>query len=151
MSDPMDLKKSLTDTFGQDVAFTEAKDGDLIVTIKPEVVTDVLTYLRKYEKSPFDYLSCLCGADYPAGVTVVYHLRATKTGVKVTVKTTPVKKNLNVATVTGLWAGADWHERETAELFGIVFEGHPDPRKLLLKDDFEGYPLRKDFEFQDGD
>ena len=151
MSDPVDFRKSLTDTFGQDVAFTEAKDSDLIVTIKPEVVTDVLTYLRKYEKSPFDYLSCLCGADYPAGVTVVYHLRATKTGAKVTVKTTPVKKNLNVATVTGLWAGANWHERETAELFGIVFEGHPDPRKLLLKDDFEGYPLRKDFELQDGD
>jgi NADH-quinone oxidoreductase subunit C len=151
MSDPMDMRKSLTDTFGQDVAFSEAKDGDLIVTVKPELVTDVLTYLRKYKKSPFDYLRCLSGVDYRTGVAIVYHLRSIKTGASVVVKTTPMKKNLNIASVTGLWTGADWHERETAELFGVVFEGHPDPRKLLLKDDFEGYPLRKDFELQDGD
>ncbi|MFH1736356.1 MAG: NADH-quinone oxidoreductase subunit C [Actinomycetota bacterium] len=151
MSDPVNLRKSLTDTFGQDVAFTEAKDGDLIVTIKPELVTDVLTYLRKYEKSPFDYLRCLSGVDYGTGVAVVYHLRSIKTGASVVVKTSPLKENLTFASVTGLWAGADWPERETAEMFGIIFAGHPDPRKLLLKDDFGEYPLRKRFKLQDGD
>ncbi|MDP6612823.1 MAG: NADH-quinone oxidoreductase subunit C, partial [Candidatus Hydrothermarchaeota archaeon] len=52
----------------------------------------------------------------------------------------------NIPTVTDIWCGANWHERETAELFGITFEGHPYPKRLLLADDFEGYPFRKDYE-----
>ena len=76
---------------------------------------------------------------------MVYHLCSVSRKHKITVK---VKLSLDEPSLPSLYPvykGAEWHEREAAEMFGIVFEGHPDPRRLLLMDDFEGYPLKKDF------
>jgi NADH:ubiquinone oxidoreductase subunit C len=140
-----DLRQILTDIFGLAISFSETKDDELTVMVKPEGIHGIMKLLRDNQDCRFDYLRCLCGVDYPDSVEVVYHLRSRKTGGSVVVKTRLAKKNPAVASVTDLWAGADWHERETAELFGVTFEGHPDPRKLLLQDGYEKHPLRKDF------
>lgn len=149
MATLVDLRQMLTDIFGLAISFTETKGGELTVTVKPEEVHGIMKLLRDNQDCRFDYLRCLCGVDHPDSIVVVYHLRSRSTGSNVVVKTKLMKKNPAVKSVTDLWAGADWHERETAELFGVVFEGHPDPRKLLTKDGFEKYPLRKDFLLQE--
>ncbi len=140
-----ELRQVLTDIFGLAISFEETKEGELIVIVKPEGIHGMMKLLRDNQDCRFDYLRCLTGVDYPDHIEIVYHLHSRSTGVCVVIKTSLNKKNAVVSSVTDVWAGADWHERETAELFGVTFEGHPDPRKLLLQDDYDKYPLRKDF------
>lgn len=79
-------------------------------------------------------------------IHVVYHLRSYATGQSVTVKVSLPRQSARVATVSTLWKCADWHERECYDLLGVQFLGHPDLRRLLLPDDWQGHPLRKDYE-----
>ena len=83
--------------------------------------------------------------DEPYGFAVVAHLVAQGSGARLLVRTRVPAADPTLPTATGLWAGASWHERETREMFGIDFAGHPDPHPLLLQPEFEGQPLRKDF------
>lgn len=124
---------------------------EIKITLKPEAVPEAMKFLQGDKECKFDYIRCLCGVDYPDYVTIVYLLFSTKHRQNISVYTMLPKKNPVVASVTGLWAGADWHERETAEMFGVIFEGHPDPRKLLLTDDNDAHPLRKDFKLDYGE
>jgi NADH-quinone oxidoreductase subunit C len=141
----VDLRQVLTDIFGLAISFGETKDGELTVSVKPAGLHGLMKLLKENQDCRFDYLRCLCGVDYPNHIEIVYHLRSGRSGNNAEVRTELPKSDPTVRSVTDLWAGADWHERETAELLGVVFEGHPDPRHLLLKDGFEGFPLRKDF------
>jgi NADH-quinone oxidoreductase subunit C len=141
----VDLRQVLTDIFGLAISFSETKDGELMITVKPTGLHGIMKFLKENQDCRFDYLRCLCGVDYPESVDVVYHLRSGRTGNDAVVKTSLKKPAPSVKSVTDLWAGADWYERETAELFGVVFEDHPDPRHLLLEDGYEEFPLRKDF------
>ena len=99
----------------------------------------------------FDQLDCLLGDHLPersaAPFEVVAHLISHTHGHRLRVKTA-LAEGQTLATVTGLWPSAGFDEREAWEMFGIVFEGHPDLRRLLTTDDFEGFPLRKDFPLQ---
>lgn len=144
-------KAALKKKLGANLIEITAAGEDLSLTVKPASITDTMKFLRDDKDNRFDFLSCLCGVDYPETVTVVYHLFSTKHRQKATVKADVPKNDARIASVTGLWIGADWHERETAEMFGITFEGHPDPRKLLLADDNNDHPLRKDFKLDYGD
>lgn len=144
-------EKTLKNGLGRGVVGIKTVDDEIRVTLSPEVVGDAMKFMRDDKECRFDYMRCLCGVDYPDHVTVVYHLFSTKHRQKITVYTQLPKDNPTVASVTRLWAGADWHERETAEMFGVVFEGHPDPRKLLLMDCNDDHPLRKDFKLDYGE
>jgi NADH:ubiquinone oxidoreductase subunit C len=94
----------------------------------------------------FDYLFCLTCIDWKTHLTVVYHLSSTTHRHTIVVKSILDRTNPEIATVSDIWRTAEFHEREVFELFGVNFLNHPDLRKLILTDDFEGYPLRKDFE-----
>ena len=92
------------------------------------------------------YFDWLCGVDeVEAGVAIVAHLLDPASGVHLLVRTRLRPDRPSVGSVVGLWAGAAWHERETAEMYGVQFEGHPNPAPLLLPAAFDGHPLRKDF------
>ncbi|NTS40947.1 NADH-quinone oxidoreductase subunit C [Flavisolibacter sp. BT320] len=93
-----------------------------------------------------DYLFCLTCIDWKTHLTMVYHLTSTKYRHMVVVKATLNRQAPQVETVSDIWRTAEFHEREVFELFGVDFSNHPDLRKLILTDDFEGFPLRKDFE-----
>ncbi len=80
---------------------------------------------------------------------VLYHLYSTKNRNRITLKVQMPRDGAHVSTVTHLWKAAEWHEREVYDLLGIVFDGHPDLRRILLPDDWEGYPLRKDYAVQE--
>jgi NADH-quinone oxidoreductase subunit C len=100
----------------------------------------------RYSIFDFDFLFCLTCIDWKTHLTVVYHLSSTTYRHNIVVKVQLDRNNPVIDTVTDIWRTAEFHEREVFELFGVQFKGHPDLRKLILTDDFEGYPLRKDFE-----
>jgi NADH-quinone oxidoreductase subunit C len=97
----------------------------------------------------FDWLACLSGVDYVAQdkLAVVYDLWSTQWKHRLAVKVFCPRQQPHVPSVCDLWRAADWHEREAYDLLGIIFDGHPDLRRILCADDWEGHPLRKDYVF----
>ena len=99
--------------------------------------------------SKFDFLADLCGVDRgpeeEPRFEVNYHLFSTTTYQRLRLKVLVNDQDAHVPTVTGVWRTANWHERETFDLVGIIFDGHPDLRRILLPDDWQGHALRKDF------
>jgi NADH:ubiquinone oxidoreductase subunit C len=93
-----------------------------------------------------NYLFCLTCVDWKTHLTMVYHLSGTTHRNSMVVKAQLDRNQPEIETVSDIWRTAEFHEREVFELFGVQFINHPDLRKLILTDDFEGYPLRKDFE-----
>ncbi len=124
---------------------------DLIVRIPRDEVIRGLRALKRDADLDFDYLRCLTAVDWEErGIDVVYHLYSTKKRHNLTVKTNLPNQDLTVDTATTVWRGANWLERETAEMFGVRFNGHPDPRTLLMPEDMDDtFPLRKDHPLQD--
>jgi NADH/F420H2 dehydrogenase subunit C len=126
------------------------------ILVPPEYLTAVAEILRDEEPFRFDYLSCLLGTDYPEDgvVEVVYILYSIEKRhgpliLKARADREPAK--CRIPSVTPLWRGAEFQEREAYDLYGVTFEGHPDLRRILLWDSFEGYPMRKDFVHEDPD
>jgi NADH-quinone oxidoreductase subunit C len=110
----------------------------------PEVFMELCQYLKGMG---FDTVSSISGVDRRTNLEVVYMLWSTTLKVVALVKVPLPKDSNNIPSVTGLWSAANWHERETAEMFGITFDGHPDPRHILLTDDTEFHPMLKSFKY----
>ncbi len=147
---PTEIHERLRAEFGD--AITEAKLDALQpwIQIAPDKIDGVCRTLYGDEALGFDYLMCLSGVDYNNGTLgVVYHLSSLKHKHKIVLKTMVPKDNPHVASVSAIWGTANWHEREAFDLVGIVFDGHPDLRRILLPDDWEGHPLRKDYKVQE--
>lgn len=114
--------------------------------VQRDDLADTVRALRDQPGLSFDYLTCLSGVDYPDHVDVVYHLYRIKTALGMCLKVAVPKDDPHVASVTSIWPGANWLEREVFDLLGIRFDGHPDLRRILMPEDFDdGYPLRKDW------
>ncbi|MEK7375670.1 MAG: NADH-quinone oxidoreductase subunit C [Candidatus Margulisiibacteriota bacterium] len=95
-----------------------------------------------------DLLVFICAVDYPDRnvIEIIYYLRSLKTRNEFKLRTEVPRKNAKIDSVCGVWSAANWHERELFDLFGIEFAGHPDMRRVLLPEDWEGYPLLKDYQ-----
>jgi NADH-quinone oxidoreductase subunit C len=115
------------------------------VTVAPDTLREHLVFLR--DELVFDFLVFVTALDRPAesAVELLYRLFSHESRTSVVVRVRCPRDGGRVPTVSDIFRTAEWHERETAEMFGVVFTGHPDPRRLLLPDDLDGYPLRKDF------
>lgn len=125
----------------------EIKEGKQYteVTVPSSILYSFARQLREKEELLFDYLVCLSGVDYGQDLGVVYHLRSTKYGHTVVIKTrTTDRVNPILDSVCDIWRTADFHEREVYDLLGIKFANHPDLRRLFL-DNSWGFPLRKDY------
>lgn len=121
--------------------------GEVTVTVPRESIVNVCSFLK--QNHGFDMLADLCGADRgpeeDPRFEVNYHLFSTKHYNRLRLKVLLSEDEPNVATVTGIWQTAGWHERETYDLVGVIFDGHPDLRRILLPSDFDGHALRKDY------
>ncbi len=93
-----------------------------------------------------DFVFCLTCVDWKTHLTMVYHLTSTKQRHNIVIKANLTIDQPQIETVAGIWRTAEFHEREVFEMFGVHFSNHPDLRKLILEEDFKGFPLRKDFE-----
>lgn len=145
---PQEFHDLLTTTFGD--AILEAKlEGvfDPFIVVAPDRVPAIARFLRDDERTQCDALLCLSGVDLTKGkLGVVYHLQSMKLSHTIVLKTFVTAENPHCGSVEAVWKTANWHEREAYDMFGIVFDGHPDLRRILLPDDWEGYPLRKDYQ-----
>ena len=127
-----------------------AASFDLVeATVKPDCVPSVCSILKENPDLAFDFLLCLCVVDYEEHLQVVYHLYSTVKKHKMVLKASVPTEEPSIPSVISVWPGADWFEREGHDLFGVVFEGHPNMTPLLLYEGFEGFPGRKSYEFND--
>lgn len=121
--------------------------GEVTIFVPRESIVDVCDFLKT--QHGFDMLADLCGADRgpeeDPRFEINYHLFSTTHYKRLRLKVLLTEDEPNVNSVVSLWKTANWHERETYDLFGIVFENHPDLRRILLPSDFDGHALRKDY------
>ena len=121
--------------------------GELTVAATTSDIVQVITFLRDDERCQFWSLIDVTAVDWPSRerrFDVVYHLLSPKQNLRIRVKI-EVDESTPVASITGVFPGANWFEREAYDLYGVIFTGHPDLRRLLTDYGFEGHPLRKDF------
>lgn len=163
-----DLKQLLVEKFGESAVIECKADAiDPWIVITPEKLVEIGRFLRDDPRLKFDHLNNLSGVDYlepeekkrakfpyAEGIEVVYHLSSFSLKHRTVIKIRlPRWKNNEpgqipeAPSVASVWAIADWHERETYDLVGILFTGHPNLKRILCPEDWEGHPLRKDYEF----
>ena len=148
---PKDIHDKLQAHFGTRICSFDEGARDPFIIVDASAMHEVGVFLRHDSDLQFDLLMCLSGVDYGPGKTlgVVYHLASMPLRHKMTIKVEVPREDGFVSTVSDIWHTADWHEREAYDLFGMRFEHHPDHRRILLPDDWEGHPLRKDYEVQE--
>lgn len=139
---PEEILDQLRQKFGDAITQSEVKGVEVRLTVTPEQSWDVCRLLRNIG---FEYLNCISGADWMTHLEVVYDLSSLQHPNKAHLRVPVDRDNPVVRTVTDIWRGANWHERECYDLFGVRFDGHPDLRRILLPEDWVGYPLRKDY------
>ena len=124
-------------------------DGNLVLKIAKESIGGICRLLKESSELEFDYPANITAVDWSDRLEMVYQLTSIALRHKITLKVDLERENPEIATVTDVWRGAEWQEREIFDLFGIKFTGHPDLRRVLLPEDWEGYPLRKDYVIPD--
>jgi NADH-quinone oxidoreductase subunit C len=150
----IDPAVAVKDKFGDDVLHVREFRGEITIAVKPEVVVDVCDYLRVTPGLVYNFLSDISAVDYypdpptderPERFGVAYHMYSMLYNRRLRVKTYLPEEEPVVKTVINVWPAANWLEREIADMMGVVFEGHPDPRRLLMPEDWDGHPHRRDY------
>lgn len=138
--------QSLISSWIPELEFTEEKSQFLNITVQPEQLYQLMTQLKSNSETNFDYLFCLSGVDWGTALGVVYHLESTTHRHQLVVKVkTEDRDNPTFDTVCNIWRTAEFHEREVFDFFGIKFTNHPNLQRLFLTEDWDGFPLRKDY------
>jgi NADH-quinone oxidoreductase subunit C len=142
-----DLATHIAEKLGARAGAANIAYGELTLTVAVADILDVLSFLKTDPQCQFVSIIDICGADYPQRekrFDVVYHLLSPRQNKRIRIKV-ETDEDSTVPSATGVFPGADWFEREAYDLYGILFSGHPDLRRLLTDYGFEGHPLRKDF------
>lgn len=142
-----EIGAALIARFGPDTVHQDAEALSPAILVPPQNLTDAALFLRETEGLELDYLCNLTAVDYPPDrMQMVYHLFSTTFLHALTLKVDLPREAPRVSTVSSVWPAANWHEREMYDLLGVDFEGHPDQRRILMPELWEGHPLRKDWE-----
>ncbi len=145
MSNSEQIEQAIRNRFPDAVESSTEIGGVATLTVGAASIIDICSFLRDDQALRFDYLMSLTAVDWTDRFEVVYHLYSIPMKHYVTLKVKTDRGNPSVPSVTSLWKAADWQEREVYDMFGITFEGHPNLVRILLEDDWEGFPLRKDY------
>jgi len=153
----MSLLEKLQGKFAADIIETHAFRGDETAVVRPAALKAVAKFLKDSPEMDFNFLMDLTAVDYLffAGGRVqkecrfemVYHFFSLKHNHRIRIKVPVDEKNPEVDTLSDLWPGADWYEREVWDMFGIKFRGHPNLKRILMYEEFQGHALRKDYPF----
>jgi NADH-quinone oxidoreductase subunit C len=150
--EPLEIAEKIKEIFPEEVLTVSEFRGQVSVTLRKNRIRDIACYLHDDPDLSFDYLIDVCGVDYlgkkEKRFEVVYQLYSIKHRRALRLKAEVSEEDPTIDSVTAVWVGANWHERETFDLYGIKFKGHPDLRRILLPEDWEGHPLRKDYPVQ---
>jgi len=142
-----ELGRYVAGQMGQDIAETEIRHGELMLRVRRDSISRILSFLCNDANCLFQVLVDICGVDYPdrdERFEVVYNLLSLKHNVRVRVKVT-TDESTPVPSVSQIYPAAGWFERECWDMYGVFFSEHPDLRRMLTDYGFEGHPLRKDF------
>lgn len=138
------LERELLGQVGEELSdFKIREEGLVAMRVKREALLKLCRILR--DRFSFDHLSLISAVDWVDRFELVYHITSYQNYCTAEVKVEIPKDDPKVYSVSRLWGGANWHEREAYDMMGIVFEGHPDHRRILLPQDYKYFPLRKDF------
>ena len=143
------FKDKLIAEFGETVILTSVEDGLYpFLEIDPDKLVEVCAFLTKDEGCYFDYLSNLTGVDLleENKIEIIYDLVSIPLEQKLTLKVKTDRDKPVIDSISSVWKSADWHEREVYDLLGVNFKNHPDMRRILMPTNWEGFPLRKDYE-----
>jgi NADH-quinone oxidoreductase subunit C len=150
--DPLQIAKMTEEKFAGQVLSTTSYAGQIGILVRKEMIRDICRYLHDEPSLKMDHLADLTAVDYSSypGDTgdrfeIVYNLISTTYRHRIRIKARVPEEDPRIDSVTSIWQTANWHERETYDLMGIIFEGHPDLRRILLPEDWEGHPLRKEY------
>lgn len=122
------------------------EEAQTALLVEPHRLLDILGFLKSNESYQCNMLRNLTAVDYLEYIEVVYHLYSLSLRQAITVKTRCSMEDLQVPSATVIWPSANFQEREIYDLLGVIFTGHPDLRRILLRDEFEGHPLRKTYQ-----
>jgi NADH-quinone oxidoreductase subunit C len=146
-----ELREQVKRKFGDAVLSTHADFGDQTVLLRKESALEVMRWLRDDPSMLFNFMMDLTAVDYlgkkpgDQRFEVVYHLYSLKHNHRIRVKAPVEEDDPTIDSVVSIWKGADWFEREAWDLYGIIFKGHPNLKRILLYEEFVGHPLRKEY------
>lgn len=143
------IESAVRNKFPDAVLDSSVADGVLTLKIDPKQLKDICAFLKSASDLYFDYPMDITAIDWSDRLEMVYRLTSIRHNHKLTLRFDVDRGDPIVQSVTSVWRGVNWQEREVFDLFGVKFEGHPDLRRILLPDEFEGYPLRKDYVIQE--
>lgn len=140
--------------FGADVLGAEEPYGFLTITVNASRNIDLLTWLYNHETLQFRFLTDVCGANFPdlpgMEFCVIYHAHSFIHNIRIRIKCFLPATNPVIKSATSLYQSANWQERETFDFYGIVFEGHPNLKRIVNVDEMDYFPLRKEYPLEDG-
>ena len=153
----VEIKDILIEQFGAEVIIEETTGLMHILTVPAQLISEICSFLKTNHQTYFDSLSCLTAIDNgPEKNTmeIVYNLYSIPYDIKIALKVVLERKTgelelPQVSSVSNIWHAANWHEREAFDLLGLNFIGHPNLKRILMPNDWEGHPLRKDYEQQE--
>jgi NADH-quinone oxidoreductase subunit C len=147
-----ELLKTIQDQFADKVTVVGEPYGLLTLETTRESIIEILSFLKNSPVLQFIYLTDITGIHYPEQekpIGVIYHLHSLVNNVRVRLKVFLADGDVHIPTATTLWEGANWMERETYDFFGVLFDGHPDLRRILNVDDMTAFPMRREFPLED--
>ena len=147
-----ELLKNIQDQFADKVTLVGEPFGLLTLETTRESIIEILSWLKKHPTLQFIYLTDITGIHYPEQekpIGVIYHIHSLVNNVRLRLKVFLADADVHIPTATTVWEGANWMERETYDFFGIIFDGHPDLRRILNVDDMTAFPMRKEFPLED--
>jgi len=146
--EPLEIAERLKERFLSEIIDIRQFRDQVFVSIKREKIVEICRFLHEDPEIRMDFLVDLCGVDYPGRkyrFEIIYNLFSIKFRHRIILKALIPEDDPSIDSVVSIWNTANWHEREACDMFGIVFNGHPDLRRILMPEDWEGFPLRKDY------
>ncbi len=146
------ILERLKEKFGDRIADTELQFGIMSVSTDSDRIIQVMEFLKGDEELDFVFLTDLCAVHYPDRVRkfdVIYHLHSFTNNIRLRVKLPLAGDSPKAPTMTTIWSSANWMERETYDFYGVIFEGHPNLKRILNVDDMTIFPLRKEYPLED--
>ncbi len=140
--------KKLKDNFSDSIIETHSFRGDDTAVVKKADIVKICRFLRDDNDLLYNFMMDLTAVDYlgrEPRFEVVYHFYSLKHNIRVRIKAPVPESDCAIDSIVSLWIGADWFEREVYDLYGIIFKGHPNLKRILLYEGFKGHPLRKDY------
>jgi NADH-quinone oxidoreductase subunit C len=146
--EPLEIVERLKEKYFSEIVDVTQFREQVFVSVKSDRITDICRYLHDEPDIHMDFLADICGVDYPGRkyrFEVLYNLYSIKFRHRLIVKALLTEEAPNIKSVVPIWNGANCHEREACDMYGIIFHGHPDLRRILMPEDWEGFPQRKDY------